>query len=218
MPATDQSRPFPPVLALRSAIYPALWVGLFWALSLPAATELSPQTVELRLKSYVGITGFRARFTQVKHLKDMALDLTSEGQLTVIRPHKVIWRVDRPSPLEMTLEERAIHLVQGQGAARREQHWKLGNEIGEADLKGIHDLMAWLRLDIPAINAAYRLTEVKPGELRCAPRENSPHSPFVAMNLRLNPKGHLERLILEERSGDSLEITFSAPEKVTEGK
>lgn len=178
---------------------------------------LQPAEVAERLKGYADLKSFKTRFTQLKHLKEVGVDLKSDGELVVHRPNEVIWTVRHPAFLTLSITPQEIHLTQGEGAEKREQRWKLGTQISEEYVKGIRDLVAWLKLDVKTITETYTLDETKPNELTCTRKVEDKTSPFKSMRMKIGAKGHLEKLFLEERSGDAMELTFSPPESVAKG-
>jgi hypothetical protein len=178
------------------------------------AVELRAADIEKKLQKYTQLDRFKAHFEQITQLKEVGISLRSEGELTVIRPSQVVWRIFKPAPLELTLEGTLISVVQGEGSSRKQQQWQMDKLGSDRDLKGMNDLMAWLKLDAKAIASSYRLDEIKPNEFLCTPRQIVKQSPFKAMRMFLGPQGFLVKLILEENSGDQLEISFSLPQKV----
>lgn len=206
MPATQRS--FASIVVIHALL------GVLLAPCVGKASVLKPAEVALRLQAYEKLTSFRTRFTQTKYLKEVGVALKSDGELVVHRPDQVIWTVKHPAFLKLTLSPTEIHLEQGEGAERREQTWKFGAQISGDYVKGIRDLVVWLKLDVKAITETYTLDETKPNELTCTRKIEDKLSPFKSMRLKIGASGHLEKLFLDERSGDLMELTFAKPEMV----
>lgn len=184
------------------------------AFSLAKTEELSQERIETQLKQYAELKAFRARFTQVKHLNEMNLDLKSEGDLTVQRPNRIVWNVTRPSPLKLTLEGAQVSMTQGEGSEKKNQTWSLNKGASAKEMKGLEDLMAWLSLDAKRIGENYRLIDEGNRTFLCLIKNPNAPTPFQNLRMTLSPQGYLQKLSIDEKSGDNIQIQFTAPERI----
>ncbi len=182
-----------------------------------AAAPLSSTALAERLHLYQSICRLDTTFSQVKRFKQMAMKLESRGSLHVERPSGFEWKVTEPSPLSVSLRGGILKITSGVGKSAETQVFKL-ETFGEAnasrELRSLTSLMAWLSMDAAKLAAVYRV-EATGDDFTFIPKDASA-SPFVQLNLRLAKSGALERLEIEERSGDSVSLTF-APPKVVKG-
>lgn len=180
------------------------FVGVLCAVA--TAAPLAPKEVAGKLALYESIATLRSRFRQTKLLKDVNLKLDSEGELTLVRPDKVTWAIRKPARMEVSLDGRTVTLT----SADKSETYTLGENPDDTVSRGLMGLIAWLRVDVNALNAAYEFTQLEGGEYLCTPRESA-GAPFRAMKLKIHDAGHVEKLVLDELSGDSLTIQFDKP-------
>lgn len=169
---------------------------------------LSLEEVNQRLSFYKTLKTLKTTFKQVKRLKDVGIEMKSEGTLTLTRPDKIIWRVTQPAFVELQMHGKRVDLITGEGKETKKQTWGLEEALDSNTHKSLEGLVSWLQIDIPTLHKHYEIHELGVNQFRCVPRGNS----FVtALRLQLHPKGHLEKLWLEEKSGDEIELTFNTP-------
>ena len=136
--------------------------------------------------------------------------MKSEGELELTRPDRVRWSVVKPAPIELVMEGKKVSMTSGGGAEKRVESFSLDKQMDEKVSKSLLTMIAWLKIDVPAIVAAYNILRLGENEYLCNPKE-SEGAVFKSLKLKLHPKGHLERLWLDENSGDSIELEFSNP-------
>ena len=177
---------------------------------------LTPSEIADRLSFYQKLSTIEAPFKQVKTIQSLGLKLPSEGVLKVNRPNRVDWKIMSPSFVQLVLIDRQVLLKTGEGKEAKVERLFLDGPMDPNISKGLVSMMAWLKLDIPTITSSFTITDIGKRAYKCLPKD--PNS-FLFENLifHLHPKGFLEKLILNERSGDNLEISFSTP-KVTFSK
>ena len=175
--------------------------------SAAASRPVTREELAKQLTYYQSISELNAKFTETKTLKDMALKLESDGELTVVRPvagtthSQVVWRVIHPSALTVTLSEGSVKIVSGDG--------KTENYAIEGSAKeSLKALVAWLKLDPEELIQSYRISQEADGAYRFEPKGEAS---IAAMVMTLQPGSYLEQLRIEEKSGDSLLIRFQKP-------
>lgn len=161
------------------------------------------------LRFYQTILEFEAPFKQIKHLKEMGVDLKSEGRLDVERPDRVSWEILKPSHVEVTIDKTEVRMTSGEGADKSEHRFQLSELPKDKGAGGVGLIMPWLLLDAERIAADYKITKVDDKTFRFQPRTSS--KLFEQIEIVLAPTGFLRRLTLNESSGDFLEITFESP-------
>lgn len=174
-----------------------------------AARITEAQIVE-KLKLYAALTTLDVDFKQTKTLKDMNLQLKSEGHLTLRRPDRLIWKITRPQPLEILMSPNALTIRSGVGQDAQTQTLNteaLGSDQASRSMVG---LLAWLNLDGHALAQDYEIYAVGQRLFRFLPKDKA-MSPFASLEMKLSSDGQLERLALAEKSGDRLDIQFAKP-------
>lgn len=159
-----------------------------------------------RLKFYRSVHEFSVEFQETKHLKDMGLDLKSEGRLEVAPPDRVIWQIRKPSPLTVRIDTKRVEIVSGVGKEESRQEVKLDDISGDRRGGGIGSILPWLTLDAERLTADYRVTQIDDQDFRFESRTRP-----EKIELRLGKGGVLRRLRLFESSGDSIELSFDNP-------
>lgn len=188
-------------------------LSLFLISSLLNASHRIIPELELseRLKFYQKIKTLHTDFHQVKSIKSIGMELKSEGEMRLELPGKVVWTIKKPSFSKVELEGNTIKMTSGQGAEQKTQTMVLGKETDPNVSKAILSMMAWMRMDVPEIEKSYVISELGKNEFRCEPK-NPAVSVFAALNFKLHPKGHVEELKIEEKSGDLIQIEFDKPQ------
>ncbi len=187
-----------------------VWGVLISVSAWPTARVMEPKEVAEKLKFNARNERLKFSFKQVKRLPDLNLELKSEGEMELHRPDEVIWKVLKPSPLTLTMAGKKVSLTTGVGKEARQETWTLGSELDEKASKSLLALLAWLKLDIPVLQEAYRFSDLGNATFLCEPKISS-GAFFKFMKLTLDPRGHLSHLHWDELSGDSIELSFSSP-------
>lgn len=182
---------------------------VFFLSSLAAwLTAAGPHTVSraeltARLKYYRTIGKLETKFHETKRLKNIGTTIESEGELTIVRPSKVIWKVTRPGRLTVELTDGKMRITDPSGKT----------ETYEADASArdsLRSMVAWLKLDPDELLASYRITDLGAETYRFEPKDREA-APVAAMQMKVKPGSYLERLDITEKSGDALEIRFDRP-------
>lgn len=163
-----------------------------------------------RLKFYSSIHEFAAKFRQIKHLKDMGVDLKSEGRVQVVRPDQVIWEIMKPSHVTVKIDKSRVEIVSGNGPEKTVQSLKLEDLPHDKAAGGIGLLLPWLTLDAKRLSTDYKIFEVEKKSFRFEPQAAA-SGLFEKIEIQLDDSGFLRRLQLMESSGDSLDIDFDEP-------
>jgi hypothetical protein len=74
-------------------------------------------------------------------------------------------------------------------------------------------LSSWLNLDAKALGEEYTVTEQNKLSYVFTPKKKSP---FVKIQMKLSKAGYVDTLILEEASGDTMELKFGTPKLTVE--
>lgn len=164
---------------------------------------MAPAELKKALALYQSIEKLQARFHQTKTLKDLNVRLQSEGELTLAKPDTVIWDVRKPSPMKMELTAGEARLTTATGTQT------LKADAGP-QAENMKNLSAWLKLDADALAKNYSVEAAGKNAFRFKARDQK-QSPFLGLDLTLAPDGHVQRLVLAERSGDEIDIKFDPP-------
>ena len=180
-----------------------------------SAKELSGQPltreeIGKQLSIYQHLSTLKVNFKQIKDLSSIGTKLESTGKFTLIQAQKkLIWEIEKPSPLLVTLSEGEMRIESGQGKEKQIQILKM-SDAGEQGAQNLAALIAWLRLDANALFGQYTILKIGEQKFSFTPREPA-KSPFQKLEMQLDKSGHVQKLFLLERSKDSITIEFGKP-------
>lgn len=185
------------------------------AISTNAATFSPVPEAELAkaLAKYQKIATLSVHFRQKKSLKDMDLNLESEGDLELTPPQRVIYKVNKPARLVVTMTPSEIRFENGSGSDATVQTFKTTAIPGETEKRNMQAMVNWLKMDPQALSREYLISTDHENNFHFAPREVAT-SPFQQLELKLGSSGHVKHLTMHERSGDQIEFFFDEP-KIT---
>jgi outer membrane lipoprotein-sorting protein len=177
----------------------------------PASSKpLAEKELREKLKLYQSIQKLEVAFKQTKTIKDLEVQLKSEGHLTLIRPNRVIWEIKSPAPVLVSLDEREIQIRSGRGPDSSTMTMKISDAPSDESSKSISGLVAWLNLDATKLHSQYQIYSSGGSAYRFVPKEKA-GSPFEELEMTLGSGGHLKKLRIHEVSGDLLNIEFTQP-------
>ncbi|MGZ3723189.1 MAG: LolA family protein, partial [Bdellovibrionales bacterium] len=144
-----------------------------------------------------------------KTLKDIQLDLKSEGHLTLQRPDQVEWKILKPQPMTVNLAQQKITIK----SASSTQTFSQADNPSTKDRQSFATMLTWLKLDATAIADKYKVTETGTRQFRFVSKD--PNEPVIkSLEMQMDDSGHVSNLLFEEVSGDSIRLAFAKP-KVT---
>lgn len=200
-------------MALVRSFGKALLVSVLTLCSVSADSEgtVSEAALTEKLRFYASIRSLEADFKQLKELREMDMEMRSEGRLTLKRPDTVIWEVLKPARVKVELGAKEIRITSGEGPAASREIYSVDQMPGDKGASSLRDLVAWLKLDAHALHEQYAITRSSNGNYVFVPRKAGP---FRSMEMNLAKAGHLETLILNESSGDRMTLKFAKPRVV----
>ncbi|MBS1961834.1 MAG: outer membrane lipoprotein carrier protein LolA [Bdellovibrionales bacterium] len=185
-------------------------------------TPVSETALAEKLRFYASIKTLETDFHQVKDLRDLGMQMKSEGRLTLRRPDAVIWEVRKPARVKVELDSKGIRITSGEGKSATVQTFSSSEMSAQMQkdkaTSSLHDLVAWLKLDAHALSEQYAITTTGTdarGQSRFVFTPKKP-GPFASMEMELAKAGHLAKLVLNEASGDRMTLEFARP-KVVKG-
>jgi hypothetical protein len=197
---------FPRVKQARIRTY-VVFCAVLCAFGRPAVALVSEQELSEKFQFYRSIERLSVAFQQTKHLKDMNLDLRSSGQLAL--DHGVVtWEVQKPSPVTVKISASDVEITGPSG----QQSFKLKDLSKDSVARGVGLLLPWLTFDAKALSTQYKISRL--AAQRYAFEPIAADFPVRKIVAELTKEGHIERLVMSEASGDTLEIKFASP-KVT---
>jgi hypothetical protein len=168
---------------------------------------MAREQLQLLLKPYLRLKSLRAEFVQKKHLADLNLDLVSTGRLQVDKPEKVLWTVLTPSFLEVAIEKKQLTLTSLKNGTKQIQKISFEQMGSNKDSQGLAILLPWLEMDVDALLKEYRVDSTSPSKIQFTPKNTSL---FKTIQLSLGKNKHIETLLFQEKTGDSIAIGFKA--------
>ena len=187
-------------------------IGILLAAALPAAgleesKAVGPERLADILKQYRSIEAISATFKQKKTFQDIKMELKSEGRFEISRPNKtVLWEVSVPSRLQVVMNEKELRLASDDST----QVLKLSEIGGDKASRSLGALVAWLELDASKLAGQYTINEITATRFRFTPKDKVA-SIFLELDMWLDKQGYLTRLVINEKSGDRLDIEFGPP-------
>jgi outer membrane lipoprotein-sorting protein len=178
-----------------------------------AATPVSEQELAENLKLYASISHLEVGFKQTKTLKDMGIQLKSEGKLTLTRPDQVVWEIKSPGSVRISFNKSEIRIQSGKGADATTQVLKVGEASSDQAEKSMAGMMAWLNLDSKSLYDQYNIFAEGKHTFRFEPKQKSA-SPFSDLQMILGSDGQLNHLTIHELSGDVIDTEFDRPKIV----
>jgi hypothetical protein len=165
--------------------------------SLAGSRSIGKSELASELSYYQSIQTLQTKFHETKTLRDIQLK-----DLTVIRPNKVIWKVTRPSPLTVTLEETRLQILE----EGKTESFAIEGEAKQA----LKSLVVWLKLDPDELFATYQISSLGENRFAFVPKSLET-SPIQRLEMTLRTNSYVERLQIDEKSGDHLDIRFEKP-------
>jgi|GEM_PF-1567618 len=206
-------------LALLLLAFALTCVAPISALSVttPAFEPVHEAELEKALVKYQNITQMDVRFKQKKILKDMDLALTSEGDLQLKMPDQVVYSINKPGRLVVTMNPAVIKFESGSGEAATTQTIKTGALTGDTDKRNLQAMMTWLKMDPVALAKNYAISTDHHNHFHFTPHDLKT-SPFRELEIELGTTGHVKNLTMNEQSGDRIEFAFEIPKIIYSAK
>jgi hypothetical protein len=170
---------------------------------------ISPAELKKALTFYQSIAQLDVDFQQTKSLKDIKLDLNSEGHLTLKLPDQVEWKILKPQPMTVNLEQEKITIHNGAEL----QTFSQKENPSAKDRKGFATMLSWLKLDAGEISSQFDVQEAKPRDYIFVPKDPK-GAMFKSLEMNMGKEGHVETLVFEEASGDEIRIHFKKPKVI----
>jgi hypothetical protein len=167
-----------------------------------AASHKQEDANPLKLKNFEDLKG---RFFQVKTLKELGVEIKSEGNFQVSRKSEkdriFHWNVEKPKPSKVCIDAKGIAL-ESNGSVKKISFSEMGPDSGEQ----MSSLLKLISLDpsqlpqdfkIEAIGPDFLLTPLKPETVF-----------FQTALVHVDAKGLVDHLVLKEKSQDELKVQF----------
>lgn len=173
----------------------------------PSFRFVSKQELSKTLKFYRDIQVLTVDFKMAKRMKGIPTILRSEGQLRVIRPNILIWKIAKPAPLTVDIGKDEVKITSGTGEELMTQTFRIDQIAESADATRFQSMNAWLKMDAEKLSQDYEIEKAPNGTFIFTPKIPT-KVPFSKLTMSLNLRGDLQKLLMEERSGDSTEFVF----------
>jgi hypothetical protein len=160
---------------------------------------------------YQDLRDFSADFQQVKVLRVEGMELRSRGTLTVSLGRSLLWNVTSPARMAVFLDGTTLQMRAGEGAGEKRTTYDLKSSgLSEKIADQMQELTALLAMDRVLLAKHYDLTPEPAGLLL------TPHKPrqFARVRMRLASGRWIDRIEIDEASGDRLLLDFAPPTKV----
>lgn len=163
-------------------------------------------------KSRSSLTTLSVSFTQERELSLLSSKVTSKGDLLLVRPDKMRWRLEAPDDATYWVSKDGIAYRTKDGAGKV----TAGQAGGLAAL--LDDVMLVVGGDLDKIKTRYDLTATKDGDrviVTLSPKLDKVRKLVKKLVVTLDGEGLPRRLVMEEPEGDSTTVVFGEPKKNT---
>ncbi len=185
------------------------WVIALSGALAAASTPVGREELKTALARYQAIKRLDVDFKQTKSLKDLNLTLNSEGHLNLIPPDHVQWKITKPQPLTVDLEQQKITIRSASGTETFSQ----SENPSEKDRKSFAMMLTWLKLDADAILQKYTVSKLKSRTFRFVTKD--PGEPMLkSLEMELTEAGHVATLLFQEASDDEMRLVFARPKVI----
>ncbi len=179
-----------------------------------SAVLAEPAAVDKLFKHYQDLKTFEANFKQKKQLKLEGLELASSGSLHVALGKALLYEIKAPGRLAVFLDADNLEIRSGPGPKETRNKYALkGGEFSEKITENIKELTALLAMDRTELDKTYAVTEEQ-GKLVLTPANPKQ---FVRVVMTLGGGTWIQRIEIEERSGDSMGLEFEEPKATGTG-
>jgi len=176
-------------------------------------TQVAKPELEKALAFYQSIKKLEVDFKQTKILKDIQLELTSEGHMTMILPDHVQWKILKPEPMTVDLDQQKITIHSSSG----KQTFSQAENPSARDRKSFATMLSWLKLDAGAIMSQYEVQKTAARRFHFIAKDKE--EPMLkSIELELTAAGHVATLLFQEVSGDEIRLEFKKPKVILQAK
>ena len=173
-------------------------------------SPISESELAKQLKLYESVSSIEASFVQVKTLAEMGFQIKSEGYFKIVRPDHILWEVRKPGKVRVTLDPDQIRIESGEGKDMNVQTLKRSEAPSDKTTQNLSGLVAWLNLDAKVLHSQYDVFQTAKQTFRFAPHDLKA-GPFRSIEMTLADGGQMRHLVIQETSGDTMELTFTHP-------
>jgi hypothetical protein len=182
----------------------ALWVVFFVLLIMPLEAT-NEKEFEAILNKHQKLLPFKSKFSQVKVMKEMGLELPSKGELEVQSLGEATWTVLEPAYLKVVISPSEVKLFSDPKGSPQ-VHTK---SLSLASQDG-----SWISLlaEKPTeVLQNFNISKLAANKFKVTPK--SKKQGFDFLELQFSQKAALIEVFIQENSEDSLRIQFSGTKK-----
>lgn len=192
-----------------------LWLCCLAQGSQVQAATLTEKQLSERLAQYRSISRLEATFKQTKTIKDLDVQIKSEGRFVLEKGGKVQWEILKPSHVVISMNHEVVKIqTDGENGKEIQTQTVHFNDLPSKKVaQSLSGLMVWLNLDSHELASKYDVSKEK-NEFRFTPREKKSFDPFQNLLMALDAHGHVKEVKILENSGDFIDIEFGNP-KIT---
>lgn len=161
-------------------------------------------------KSRSTLTTLQVPFTQERELSLLSSKVTSKGDLILVSPDKMRWRLEAPDEATYWVSKEGIAYRTKDGAGKV----SAGQAGGLSSL--LDDVMLVVGGDLDKIKTRYDLTARKDGAnitLTLTPKQDKVRKLVKRLVVTLDGAGLPRKLVMEEPEGDSTTVVFGEAKK-----
>lgn len=175
--------------------------ALLFTLMLQASTEA---TFKDYLTKHQKLMPFKSSFKQIKSVKEMGIELSSEGVLEVKSLSEATWQINKPGYLRVEISSAELRMYSDPKSAPRVIK-KSSSTTGDG---------SWLNLlmDKPEeVLKHFQISEIAPKKFKLVPNDSKQGFEFMELEFLQNAK--IKELFIQENKDDSIKITFDGKTK-----
>jgi hypothetical protein len=183
-----------------------LCIGPGFAPCARAASHRGDAFKEMRLANFEQLMG---RFKQKKILKEMDVEIKTEGHFQVLRqgPSASIfrWDIEKPKPSHICIDSVGIVIDSGEGEMRKKKNLKF-SEVGKEAGDQIASLLKIITMDQSKIADEFDIQ--KQGKVFVLTPKNKEGAFFASSTLDVGKSGLVQSVVIQEKSKDEIHIDF----------
>jgi hypothetical protein len=172
-----------------------------------AASHKSATLADLKLANFEQLEG---RFQQTKLLKELDLEIKTEGDFQVLRqPQNASvfrWNIQKPKVSKICIDSVGILIDSADGDPAKKKNLKF-SEVGKEAGDQIASLLKIITMDQGKIGEEFEITPQ--GKTYLLTPKDPAKAFFQSANLEINGKGLAEKVTIREKSQDEIRIRFT---------
>jgi outer membrane lipoprotein-sorting protein len=178
----------------------------WWGSALHAAAHNGTLVQDAHLARFTRLEG---QFKQTKNLKELDLEIKTEGDFKVLRPTETAsvfyWNILKPKPSHICIDEVGILIDSADGNPEKKKNLKF-SEVGKETGDQIVSLLKIITMDPNKIDEEFAVQKGANNYVLTPKKKEAAF--FESATLSVNAKGLVQQVTILEKSQDQIRIEF----------